>query len=226
MSEFAVEVEGITHRIEGEQRDLLSDVSLRIAKGEIVTIQGRSGSGKSTLLSFMGLLSQPTHGVVRINGQQADSDRQAARVRRTDIGFVFQNYSLLAARTAAENIALPLMSSDVSVKDARRRSVEACDQVGLAAKAHVRASNLSGGEQQRVAIARALVTQPSLILADEPTGALDERTGRNIIELMTERCSDLNVALVVVTHDSTIAAIGNRRFHLSQGNLTDENTAR
>lgn len=226
MSEYAVEVEGITHRIEGEPRDLLTNVSLSVAVGEIVTIQGRSGSGKSTLLSFMGLLSHPTQGVVRVNGQQASSDRQAARVRRSHIGFVFQNYSLLAARTAAENVALPLLSSDISVKEACRRSVEACEQVGLGTKAHVRSANLSGGEQQRVAIARALVTRPSLILADEPTGALDERTGRNIIELMTERCSDVGVALVVVTHDPTIGAIGHRRLHLSQGDLTDENAVR
>lgn len=211
---------GVTHQIEGEEHKLLDDISLDVERGEIVTIQGRSGSGKSTLLSFMGLLAKPSQGEVSIAGQQATNDQETARLRQSEIGFVFQNYSLLGTRTAVENVALPLLLSN-KPKDAYRKSIEACQQVRLESKTQVRASKLSGGEQQRVAIARALVTQPSLILADEPTGALDERTSDQILDLMTKRCRETPVALIVVTHDPAIGAMGSRRLHLSRGVLEE-----
>jgi putative ABC transport system ATP-binding protein len=222
MTRFVVQIREVSHRVDGEEQDLLADISLDVAAGEFLTIQGRSGSGKSTLMSFMGLLARPSIGTVRINGQSAVNDRQAAMIRRTQVGFVFQNYSLLATRSASENVALPLLSGGQDLAAARRRSAIACDLVGLSLKVDVTASSLSGGEQQRVAIARALVTNPSLILADEPTGALDEVTGAAVMQLMTQRCAEAGVALVVVTHDRAIAAMGDRCVHLRHGRLVDE----
>lgn len=204
--------------------NLLSDVSITIWPGESIAIQGRSGSGKTTLLSLMGLLTRPDGGRIYLNGADAGElpDSARARLRNRDLGFVFQNYSLVAHLNAGQNVELGLRYSP---RRARRKMrvliAEALELVGLAGRARSMPQHLSGGEQQRVGLARALVGNPRLVLADEPTGALDVETGALMIDLMINAVRHRSAALVVVTHDEAVSARMARRMVLDRGLLRD-----
>ena len=196
----------------------LKNVSLTIDHGEYVAVVGTSGSGKSTLLNILGLLDRPTEGTYRIRKQNAGelTDRQRTTLRNREIGFVFQEFNLLARATARRQAELPLFYAGLSRKESRRRALNALAQVGLADRAGHRPEELSGGQRQRVAIARALVNSPSLLLADEPTGAIDTRTGEEVMALFEQRHLE-GLTLVIVTHDREIAARARRIITLRDG---------
>jgi len=196
----------------------LRDVNLNIERGEFVAISGSSGSGKSTLMNILGCLDSPSKGSYRLADHDVakQSRIELARVRNEFIGFVFQNFNLLARTSAAENVELPLIYAKVPPAERHRRAKEALDRVGLAHRATHHPSQLSGGQQQRVAIARALVTQPPLILADEPTGNLDSATSIEIMKLLTA-LQKSGMTIVFVTHEPDIAAYAGRKLLLKDG---------
>jgi len=211
----------------GSGVEALRGIDFTIDAGEFVAITGPSGSGKSTLLGLMGLLARPTAGELRFCGRNvARLDQgQLARLRNAEIGFVFQSFQLLERTTALENVELPLVYADAPAKERRARALAALARVGLSDRADHPPSQLSGGEQQRVAIARAIVNDPRVVLADEPTGALDTRTGLQILGLLR----DLNrqgMGVVVITHNMQIAAGIERRLNLVDGALASPETAR
>lgn len=201
----------------------LDQVSLTVAAGELVAIMGPSGSGKSTLLTIAGGLEAPTSGSVELDGIDFWSLDAAglAEVRRRRVGFVFQGYNLLSGLTAAENVAAPLELDGVGAGTARTAAIERLGAVGLADRADAFPDDLSGGERQRVAIARGLVGDRRLLLADEPTGALDQVTGASIMRLLREACSG-NAAVVVVTHDPVVAGWADRTVALRDGRIDEE----
>jgi putative ABC transport system ATP-binding protein len=201
----------------------LRDVSLRIAAGEYIGVVGPSGCGKSTLLHVLGCVDVPTSGEIRFQdrdvGALADADRSRLRLR--EIGFVFQRFFLLPMLTAWENIELPQAEAGVSRTERRSRTAELLAYVGLSARAGHRPSELSGGEMQRVAIARALANRPRLLLADEPTGELDQATGEQIVALLDRLHAD-GTAVVVVTHDPAVAARAHRLIRMRDGRIVEE----
>ena len=201
----------------------LDGISLSIAQGEYVAVVGASGSGKSTLMNIIGLLDRPTEGSYRIRKQDAAqlTDRQLAILRNREIGFVFQQFNLLARVSARQQAELPLFYAGVSGNESRRRALKALAQVGLADRSDHKPEELSGGQQQRVAIARALVNRPSLLLADEPTGAIDTQTGAEIMALF-ERLHRDGLTLVVVTHDREIAERAHRMITMRDGIIIDD----
>jgi putative ABC transport system ATP-binding protein len=198
-------------------------VSLSIEAGEFVCITGASGSGKSTLLHLLAGLDIPTEGRVTIAGTDlsACSGKERVRLRRDEVGIVFQRFHLLPALSARANVALPLVEQGVGTKTRRERAADLLERVGMGNRLTHRPDELSGGEQQRVAIARALVTQPSLVLADEPTGELDTETGQNVLELLQELPGQ-GRAVVVASHDDTIAAAADRRIELRDGRVVED----
>jgi putative ABC transport system ATP-binding protein len=198
------------------------DLSLSIEKGDFVSICGPSGCGKSTLLHILGCVDTPTDGRLLVDGTDAGTlgDAQRSAIRLSKIGFVFQRFFLLPMLTAAENVELPQAEAGVARGDRRARTAELLDYVGLARRAHHRPSQLSGGEAQRVAIARALANRPRLLLADEPTGELDQATGQQIVGLF-ERVHADGTTVVVVTHDPAIAGSTPRRLAMRDGRLED-----
>lgn len=206
-------------------QNVFKDISLTVNRGESVSIIGRSGSGKSTLLAGIGLLlpfSEKTD--YHFNGQNVQHlpERARAEIRASGIGFVLQNSGLVPHLSALENVRLPLLhSTKHTPAAARRHAHETLEQLGIGTLTKRRPHQLSGGERQRVAIARALVTQPQLILADEPTGALDEGNGRNVLELMLKLVSDADAALIVVTHDPEIASSTKHQYQLRDGALSE-----
>ncbi len=197
----------------------LDGVSLRIEKGEMTAIMGPSGSGKSTLMAILGCLDVPTSGVYRLDGTNVEnmSDDQLADVRSRKIGFVFQQFNLLPRTTALENVMLPLTYSGVRGRERRELAAEALNKVGLGDRMHHRPNELSGGEQQRVAIARALANNPAILLADEPTGALDSKTGAEIIGLFQRLHREFGQTVIYVTHDPFIARHTRRVVRLADG---------
>jgi putative ABC transport system ATP-binding protein len=199
----------------------LQGVNLEISDGEMVAIMGPSGSGKTTLLNILGLLDTPSIGSYRLAGDEVAklADRRRSQLRNKRFGFVFQVYNLLPRLTAAENVMIPLIYGGVKKRDRRPRAEAALEAVGLKDRVRHRPSELSGGEQQRVAIARALVNEPSVILADEPTGNLDSKSGAAIMDLMQQLHQDRKVTIVLVTHDSNIAARAERTIRLSDGQV-------
>jgi len=201
----------------------LDDVSLTIAAGDLVAIVGPSGSGKSTLLHIMGTLDLPTAGTVRIGGQNVASlsDRRLSALRGRQLGFVFQQFHLTDGLTAAENVATGLLYAGVPRKQRRVRAAAALDRVGLAHRMGHRPHQLSGGEKQRVAIARALVHEPALVLADEPTGALDSATGAAVLALLLQLHKE-NTTIAVITHDRDIAARLPRQVTMRDGRIEGE----
>ena len=201
----------------------LRDVSLSVDAGDYVSIVGPSGCGKSTLLALLGCIDVPTAGQIFVGGDDVSllPDTARSRLRLQRIGFVFQRFFLLPMLTAAENVELPQAEAGVSGPDRRRRTRELLDYVGLSARAAHRPSELSGGEMQRVAIARALANRPSLLLADEPTGELDQATGAQIVELFDRLNSD-GTAVVVVTHDPAVAARAGRTIQMRDGAIVAE----
>ena len=200
-------------------QELLRGVDLEVRRGEFVVVEGQSGSGKSTLLHLLGGLDREFEGEARVLGcdLRAVSDADLAALRHTQIGFVFQSFNLLPALTALENVLLPDFFGD-GVPDAERRAREALERVGLADKAAARPVALSGGERQRVAIARALVARPPLLLADEPTGNLDARTGEGVIDLFRQLHRD-GMTLLIVTHEARVSHAASRVLVLREGRL-------
>ncbi len=198
----------------------LDGVDLRIEQGELVAITGASGSGKSTAVNIMGTLDTPTSGTYRLDGQRVDGfdDEELALLRNQKIGFVFQAFHLLPGASALENVELPMVYAGVRPRVRRERARAALERVGLGERASHRPNQLSGGQQQRVAIARALVNQPLLVLADEPTGALDSTTTREILALFRELSAG-GVTLVIVTHDPSVAAFAERVVEFSDGHI-------
>lgn len=205
-----------------ERVHALQGVSLDVERGDYVAIVGPSGCGKSTLLNLIGVIDQPTSGTVTIAGKRVDamSDREATSFRLHNIGFVFQRFYLMPILSALENVALPMAEAKVPARERKARSEELLEYVGLSSRERHRPSELSGGEQQRVAIARALANHPALLLADEPTGELDARTGAEIISLFQRLNSD-GTTIVVVTHDEDLANAARHKVHMRDGRIVD-----
>jgi putative ABC transport system ATP-binding protein len=202
----------------------LDGVSLKVAKGELVSIMGPSGSGKSTLMAILGCLDIPTSGLYRLDNEAVEkmTDRELASIRGRKIGFVFQQFNLLARTTALDNVMLPLMYTRMGGKERKERATESLKKVGLGERLHHRPNELSGGQQQRVAIARALVNSPGILLADEPTGALDSKTGAEIIGLFQSLHRDLGQTVVFVTHDPFIARHTERIIRIADGQIVGD----
>jgi putative ABC transport system ATP-binding protein len=217
----AIEAVDVTrvYSMGGTEVHALRGVSLRIEAGEYAAIVGPSGSGKSTLMHLLGLLDRPSSGVITVGGRDATSlsDSELAVLRNETIGFVFQSFQLLARTAAIDNVALPLLYRGVAKRERRERAAAALDAVGLGDRKGHKATELSGGEQQRVAIARALVGEPQLLLADEPTGNLDTRTGGEVMETLERLNAERGVAVVLVTHDRDIAVRTGRQIHFRDG---------
>lgn len=204
--------------------DALAGVDFIVEKGEFVAIMGPSGSGKSTLLHLLGGLDKPSDGEVNLAGKRLSilDDREATLVRRHNVGFVFQFFNLLPTLTAEENVALPLIIDGQNLRQHRARIDAVLQLVGLSDRAHHRPDQLSGGEQQRVSVARALVTQPAIVLADEPTGNLDSKTGMAIMDLLRRSRDELGQTIVVVTHDPRAAAYADRVVFLGDGQIVGQ----
>ena len=210
---------------EGKESEVraLDGVSLQIDKGEFVAIVGQSGSGKSTLMNVLGCLDIPTYGEYYLEGTDvtALSDKQLAHIRNKEIGFIFQGYNLIQELDALENATLPLIYRGVSIFDREDLAMEALAKVGMDSRAHHRPSEMSGGQQQRVAIARAIATKPPIIMADEPTGALDSKTGRHVLEILRDLYRG-GTTVILITHDDGIAATAKRVVRLSDGRITSD----
>ena len=223
MSVPVLEARGLArdYRMGGEQVHALRGLSLTIEEGEWVSIVGPSGCGKSTLLNLFGAIDRPSAGSVVVRGRDVAQmrDAEATRFRLTNVGFVFQRFYLMPMLSARENVELPMAEAGMKPAERRERARELLAYVGLAARERHRPTQLSGGEQQRVAIARALANRPALLLADEPTGELDARTGEEIIRLFGRLNAD-GTTLVVVTHDEELAAAARRVIHMRDGAIT------
>lgn len=206
----------------------LRGVTLDIPAGEMVTIMGPSGSGKSTLMNVIGCLDKPTSGTYVLEGQNVDQmkDSQLADIRNLRIGFVFQTFNLLARTTALDNVALPLIYGGKGRRERLRRAREALESVGLGDRLRHTPAELSGGQQQRVAIARALINNPSIILADEPTGNLDSTSGQEVMDMLKLLNQERQITIVVVTHDPVIARQTSRILRLHDGHIVDEEQRR
>ena len=201
--------------------EVLKGVSLDVAQGEVVSIVGASGAGKTTLLQIIGTLSRPDGGRVEIDGRDVSAlgDRALSQFRNERIGFVFQFHHLLAEFTAFENVCIPGLIGRRPRVDVERRAAELLDMMGLAARRDHKPGQLSGGEQQRVAIARALAKNPKLLLCDEPTGALDYKTGKAILKLLQDTCRETGRTVVLITHNSAFCAIADRVIHVKEGKV-------
>ena len=211
------------YKMGGETVHALRDVSLDIQRGEYVAIMGPSGSGKSTLMNLIGCLDTPTTGHYVLNGISVSEmgDNQLAEIRNREIGFVFQTFNLLARSNALHNVELPLIYAGVSAEERRRAALEALASVGLADRVHHKPNELSGGQRQRVAVARALVNKPSILLADEPTGNLDSKTGTEIMALIEELSRKGNT-IIVVTHEEEIARQARRIIRIRDGLIASD----
>ncbi len=229
MNDLIIRVEGLTktYRMGAEDVRALAGVDFTLARNEYVSIMGPSGSGKSTFMNVIGCLDVPTGGRYWLNGTAVESlgEDALARIRNREIGFVFQTFNLLPRATALDNVQLPLAYAQVGRAERKKRAMEMLERVGLGERMHHKPNELSGGQKQRVAIARALVTQPALLLADEPTGALDSRTTEEILALFDELHRQ-GQTLMVVTHEADVAARALRQVFLRDGRIArDERRA-
>ncbi len=220
-----IELQHITRRFQvGDQTVTgLDDVSLQIRPGEYISVMGPSGSGKSTLLNLLGLLDPPDSGKYFLNNQDtgALSDSELAALRQQSIGFIFQAYHLIPRLTARENMELPLVLSGVPAHERKTRSDAIIEQMGLADRAHHLPNQLSGGQRQRVAIGRAIITEPVLLLADEPTGNLDSHSGQEVVKVL-ESLNASGLTLLVVTHDADLGARAHRRLRMLDGAISED----
>lgn len=223
MSEFVLETEKLDkiYRLGGRSIRALSDINLKVKRGDFVSIMGPSGSGKTTLLNILGCLDRPTSGKVILDDVDVTSvpEKELYRIRRYKIGFVFQTFNLLPYLSALENVELPMEGTGKSKGEMRKRALELLRLVGLAERENHKPLRLSAGEQQRVAIARALANDPSIVLADEPTGNLDAKTKYEIVRLLGKLNAEQGTTIVMVTHDSAMASHARRVLILSDGKL-------
>jgi putative ABC transport system ATP-binding protein len=212
-----------TYRMGDEEIHALRGVSVQIERGEYVAIMGPSGSGKSTLMNLIGCLDTPTKGSYLLNGRQVSqmNDNELARIRNEEIGFVFQTFNLLPRATALRNVELPLVYAGVAAKEREQRAKGALEKVELTPRMNHRPNELSGGQRQRVAIARALVNNPSILLADEPTGNLDSKTGQEIMGLF-ERLHKAGNTIILVTHEADVAAYAYRTIQIRDGQVEND----
>jgi len=221
-----VEARGITkvYRMDGVEIRALDGIDLAVTRGDSLAVMGPSGSGKSTLLGLLGGLDRPTSGSLAFGGRDVGelSDDELARVRNQVVGFVFQSFQLLPRTTALANVGLPLVYRGLGRAERRRRAAAALEAVGLRHRLQHRPSQLSGGEQQRVAVARALAAEPAVLLADEPTGNLDSRSGDEVLELLARLHAERDVAVVVVTHNAGVAVRFDRTVLVRDGRLAGE----
>ncbi|MGT2866212.1 ABC transporter ATP-binding protein [Streptococcus fryi] len=222
-----IRLKGITksYRNGDQQLQVLKGIDLTVYEGEFVAIMGPSGSGKSTLMNIIGLLDRPSEGTYDLAGKSVEevSEKELAHIRNEEIGFVFQQFFLLAKLTAKENVELPLIYAGMGVSKRRDLAQQFLEKVELLERMNHLPSELSGGQKQRVAIARALVNNPSIILADEPTGALDTKTGNQIMELLTQ-LNEEGKTIIMVTHEPEIAAYATRRIVIRDGEMTTDTT--
>lgn len=221
-----IEATGLTkiYKIGPMEIRAVDGLDVSIDRGEFLSIVGPSGSGKTTLLHLLGCLDTPTSGIISIDGMATNSlsQSQLTKIRREKIGFVFQEFNLLPVLSARENVELPLRYQNIPAKERHQRAMEALEKVGLSNRANNRSTQLSGGEQQRVAIARALVTNPVLVLADEPTGELDTQNTCRIIELMRDLNLETQQTFAIVTHDAMVAGYTNRTISLRDGKVASD----
>jgi len=208
--------------LDAEELVVLNNVNLKINEGEFVSILGPSGSGKSTLMNIIGCLDVPTSGKYMLaNNNVEDLDeKELARIRNREIGFVFQSFQLLLRLTALENVELPMIYAGISTENRHKRAAAILERVGLAEKMNNYPNQLSGGQQQRVAIARSVVTEPTILLADEPTGALDQKTGQQIMQLFNELNAE-GRTIIMITHDANIARYSQRVVNILDGRLSE-----
>jgi putative ABC transport system ATP-binding protein len=201
---------------------VLKDVSLQVEEGEYVAIMGPSGSGKTTLMNIIGCLDRPTTGTYELAGESVLNlkDKELSFVRLNRIGFVFQSFQLMPRESALDNVSLPLSYAGIKKKERRERARKALERVGLGDRANFKPTQLSGGQKQRVAIARAMVNNPKILLADEPTGALDSKSGKQIMELF-EKLNEEGVTIVMITHDVNIAKNAKRILHIIDGEISE-----
>ena len=202
---------------------VLKDVSLQVDEGEYVAVMGPSGSGKTTLMNIIGCLDLPTSGSYILDGRPVSElkEKELTKVRRKILGFVFQNFQLMPRESALDNVCLPLIYAGVSKKERKEMGMKALEKVGLADRAAFRPNQLSGGQKQRVAIARAMVNNPKLLLADEPTGALDSKSGKQVLELF-DMLNESGVTIVMITHDRKVAERAKRIVHIIDGEISEE----
>ena len=202
---------------------VLKDVSLQVDEGEYVAVMGPSGSGKTTLMNIIGCLDLPTSGSYILDGRPVSElkEKELTKVRRNILGFVFQNFQLMPRESALDNVCLPLIYAGVSKKERKEMGMKALEKVGLADRAAFRPNQLSGGQKQRVAIARAMVNNPKLLLADVPTGALDSKSGKQVLELF-DMLNESGVTIVMITHDRKVAERAKRIVHIIDGEISEE----
>jgi len=218
-----------TYHLGKTSLDALKNINLRINKGDFLAVMGPSGSGKSTAMNVIGCLDMPTRGKVFLEGSDTSKlpESELAHIRGKKIGFVFQMFNLISTLTASENIILPMIFQDISKEEREKKSHELLELVGLEGRANHRPNELSGGEQQRIAIARSLANSPSIVLADEPTGNLDSRTGQSIMDMLVNLHKKQHKTIVVVTHDVRIAKYAKRVVNLIDGSIAyDHRTAK
>lgn len=202
---------------------VLKDVTLQVEEGEYVAIMGPSGSGKSTLMNIIGCLDRPTSGTYLLDGKNVLDlkDKEMSDLRLNDIGFVFQNFQLMPRESALDNVCLPLIYAGVKKKERKKLGMAALERVGLSDRANFKPTQLSGGQKQRVAIARAMVNNPKILLADEPTGALDQKSGHQVMELF-HKLNEEGVTVVMITHDKNVAMEAERVLHIIDGEISEQ----
>ena len=217
-----VELRDVYKSYENGHIKALNGINLTIEEGEFVSIIGPSGSGKSTLLNMLGALDVPDSGLVKVAGRDLQNSKNLNEFRAKQIGFIFQLHNLIPNLTCAQNIEIPMYTQDISSGDMRNKALDLLDGVGLKDKADQFPNKLSGGERQRVAIARSLANDPSIILADEPTGSLDSKTGKKILKLLTDLHESQNATLVIVTHDMNVANLADRVIEVLDGEIISQ----